>query len=124
MRLSSELKVSFIRDVDDKVLRMDYIVTGFPIRTWFGIYLNDVLTDRFRTNNQGELIGYLEGIPTAYDVALTCVSDINAYWSDSNSLPTSGVVYGCKNTIFVELDDDDGENQDRVGVWSLDVRYD
>lgn len=120
----STLDVRFERDGLGKVTRMNYSLIGFPSNTWFAIFLNDIKTDRIRTNVSGQIVGYLDSIPPAYDIALTCVGDFHAYWNDSNSLPQSGVVYGTKNTIFVELVDDDGENQDRVGEWSLEVRYD
>lgn len=122
--MSSSLDVTFTRDVNGKAIRVDYSLIGFPVRTWFGIYLNGVLTDRFRTNTSGESVGYLEGIPSVYDIALTCVGDFHAYWGDNNPIPTSGIIFGTEFEVFVELADSDGENQDRVGVWTIDVRYD
>lgn len=119
--MASSLDVTFTRDIDGKAIRMDYSLIGFPVRTWFAIFLNDVKTDRFRTNTSGEAVGYLEGIPSEYDIALTCVGDMSGMWEN---MPTSGVIFGQINEIFVELDDDDGENQDRVGAWTLDVRFD
>ena len=112
------LDVTFERDITGKATRMDYSLIGFPGNTWFAIYLNDIETDRFRTNVSGERIGYLASIPPAYDLALTCVGGIHAKWGDNNNLPSSGVIFGSE--VIVE----DEENPSRDGTWSLELRYD
>lgn len=116
--------VVFTRDETGKAIRIDYSLIGFPVNTWFAVFLNDVKVIRFKTDTLGEKVGYLDSIPSTYDIALTCVGNLHAQWDEASDFPISGVVFGSKTTVFVELIDDDGENQDRVGDWSLDVRYD
>lgn len=114
----STLDVTFERDGTGKATRMDYSLIGFPSQTWFAIFLNEIKTDRFKTNVSGQIVGYLDAIPSEYDVALTCVGNFHAKWGDSNNLPQSGVVFGTESEI------EDIVDIARDGVWSLEVRYD
>ncbi len=112
------MDIVFTRDGTGKAIRMDYSLIGFPSNTWFAIFLNEIETDRIRTNVSGQLIGFLDSIPPAYDIALTCVGDIRVKWYDNSRMPSSGIVCGLEN--FIE----DEEDATRDGAWSLELRYD
>jgi hypothetical protein len=117
--VEATLDITFTRDGTGKATRMDYSLIGFPGNIFFGIFLNEVKTDRIRTNVSGQIVGYLDSIPPAYDVALTCISDLHALWGDNNSLPSSGTVFGVRCVI-----PDDAEDPAREGTWTLELRYD
>ena len=114
------IEVQILRDGNLDPTGIYYNISGLPTRTWFGIYVDDILYDRFRTNNQGALQGTLSPIPSEYFDYLISLGGFKFTIRDSNYVATSGSIAGIADTV----EDTDNEGLPNIGSHKIDLRYD
>lgn len=114
------IEVQILRDGNLDPTGIYYNLSGLPVRTWFGIYINGVRYNRFRTNNQGVLQGTLSPIPSEYFDYLISLGGFKNTIRDSNNLPTSGRIAGIADVV----EDTDNEGLPNIGSHEIDLRYD
>ena len=114
------IEVQILRDGNLNPTGIYYNLSGLPIRTWFGIYIDGVIYDRFRTNNQGALEGTLSPIPSEYYDYLISLGGFKFTIRDSNYVPTSGIIAGISDIVG----DTDNEGLPNIGYHEIDLRYD
>jgi hypothetical protein len=118
-RKLAKVNVKVLYDTSGVAETITYNIEGFPVRTWLGLYLNDVLITRFRTDNSGGLSGSVS-IPSEYqDICYF----IGGFSFDVPNPPSSGTIMG--QEIVVEDTFNDGvEEFPTTGTFSFDLRYD
>jgi hypothetical protein len=110
-------------DVDGEPTRVDFNLVNMGVRVWYAIWVNGVKGDRFRTNNQGDVTGFQDPVPSEYINPLIAIGGFSTSWADETRIPPTGVVAGV--TAVVEDSDNDGPTiVPNVGTWTIEVRYD
>lgn len=120
---AASISVIITKDINDKVIKIDYDLINVGKNQWFALWINDTKIKRFRTNNFGNLIGSQNTIPVEYIIPMLALGSFSTRWSDDTRIPSTGIIAG--QTVIVEDSDNEGiEIVPNVGTWALDVRYD
>ena len=114
------IEVQILRDGNLNPIGIYYNLSGLPVRTWFGIYIDGVRHYRFRTNNQGSLEGTLSPIPPEYYDYLISLGGFKFTIRDAENIPDSGIIAGISDVV----EDTDNEGLPNVGTHEIDLRYD
>lgn len=120
---ASSITITLTKDIDGNAIRFDYNLVNLGVRKWFAIYVNDINVARFKTNNSGGLVGFLEPVPSQFYNTLLALGSFSVDWGDETDIPSSGVICGQS----VEVEDSDNEGPvlvPNVGTWAVDVRHD
>ena len=112
------IEVQILRDGNLDPTGIYYNLSGLPIRTWFGIYIDGVRHYRFRTNNQGALQGTLSPIPSEYFDYLISLGGFK--FTIRDFITESGIIAGISDIV----EDTDNEGLPNVGFHEIDLRYD
>ena len=113
------IEVKIFKDENLIATRIEYNITGLKIRSWLGLFINDVEVARFRTNNQGEISGDLEPIPEEYHIHLMSLGGFMYMIRLKDYIAETGVLAGISNTV----EDTDNESLPNVGDHNIELRY-
>jgi hypothetical protein len=100
--------------------RLDFNFNNFGTRSWYAIWLNQngswIKTDRFKTNVQGNAIGYQDPIPSEYYNVLEMIGSFYAFYENVSDIPPV--------VVFHVSGIQDNATQENYGVWGIEVRTD
>lgn len=114
------IEVQILRDGNLDPTGIYYNLSGLPVRTWFGIYIDNVRYYRFKTNNQGALEGTISPIPSDIFDYLISLGGFKFTIRDNSTLPTTGKIAGISDIV----EDTDNEGLPNIGHHEIDLRYD
>ena len=110
--------------------RVDFELINMLHQTWIAIWLYNngtwINTDRFRTNVQGDRIGFQDPVPEVYVIPLLVFGSISASWGNVSYIPCCDigtVIFGV-NAIVEDTFGDGIIEFPNVGNWTLELRYD
>lgn len=92
------IEVQILRDGNLDPTGIYYNIIGFSRNIWLALFVNTINVKRFKTNNNGELNGIIDPVPSEYFTVLETLGGFTAWYRDSSVIPQIGLIVGLKTT--------------------------